>query len=502
MKVNVVIRNRSLTAGRRKFLKYAMTGAVGTSLTIGTTAASSTEQHYSTRVNIVEAGADNTGKESITPILEEHRASDTLFEFPDGEYYMDRQFRFTNFSNVGFVGENATIIPANYHNFDGPQYRLFRMGTADRPGEQLEFRGFEIDQTASETGIRVLNAEVTDGLLVEDVHIRGLHDSGTWGPGLFNIIDPQGTGIVRRFAAPDGGLHVDDTPNSGNMWRGPTGILTNVHHQGSLTYHDCELGGFPDNGLYCSGGSGNISIKGGSFSNSATASVRIGGYRARIEDAEIRVDQPRNRGTHQHGIRLDYCEWTTIEDVSIRLPEPNGYAIRVKNDVNGVSMRRGDILVGPRVNTGIRIDPETGPVYINGTDIEFNGGGNAVQIRGTDAGRVGMQNVSITGDASGSPMYHAIYTSRNNCRFRDLSIDQQGDSNRRGIELNGSDYIVYNCDITASDYPIQINGNEAWIEDCHCTSTDGSASINLSSFAGSDIRLKNNEFPDGVRDSR
>lgn len=487
---------------RRSLLTSASIGLGAALLPLGNVSGSSIEDGYRTVIDLGEEGADREGNESITPILEEHRGDDTLYVFPEGRYYMDSQFRFTDFQNVGIVGYDATLVPATYHDFDGPQFRLFRMGTSDAPGRDLQVEGFRVDQTASDTGIRVLNAEVTDGLFVQDIYINGVHDSGTWGPGLFNITDAGGRGLVRRFRASDGGLHVDDTPNSGNMWRGPTGIVSNLNHVGSLTFEGCVLGGFPDNGLYCWGGTGEVNVRRGWFQNSATASVRIGARRSRIEGAVVRVNRSHGWDTRQHAIRLDYADWANVEDVSIRLPRPNGYALRVMDDVDGLTMRDGDISVGPRVNSGIRLDPEAGPIYINGTDIEFNGGGNAVRILGDDGPHVGIQDLRVTGDASGSPMYYGIYTERNGCRFRGLEIDQRGDDQRRGLELNGVDHLVYECDITATNYPIVINGNEVWIEDTRASATDGSASINLSSAAGPDIRLKNNDFPDGVRDSR
>ena len=489
-------------AGRRGFLKYAGAAAGAAIVPIGTISASQLEDQYRTVIDIVEAGADNEGNESITPILRKHRGNDTLIKFPEGRYAMDSQFRFTNFTNFGLVGYNATLVPANFHDFDGPQYRLFRLGTATYPGRDLRFEGFRVDQTAPDTGIRVINGEVTDGLVVQDIYVNGVHDSGTWGPALFNITDSRGSGLVRRFRASDGGLHVEDTPNHGNMWRGPTGIVSNKHHHGSLTFEGCVLGGFPDNGLYCWGGTGEIRVERGWYQNSATASIRLGARRSRITGAVVRVNRARNRETRQHGIRLDYCDWANVENVSIRLPRPNGYAVRVMDDVGGVSMRNCDVVVGPRTNTGIRIDPDTGPVYISGTDIQFDGGGNAIRILGSNGARVGIQDVKITGDASGSPMYYAIYAERDGGRFRHISIDQRGDADRRGLELNGRDYMVYNCEVVASDYPIVVNGDEAWIEDCYGKTEDGEASINLSSVAGSNIRLKNNNFPDGVRDSR
>ena len=454
-------------------------------------------------IDVTEEGADPEGNESITPVLRELRGNDTLLKFPEGRYYMDSQFRFTNFENFGLVGYDATLVPASYHDFDGPRYRLFRLGTASNPGVDARMEGFRVDQRADNTGIRVISAEVTDGLFVQDIYIHGVHDSGTWGPGLFNVLDPSGTGRVRRFRAFDGGVPTDETPHAGQTSaRGPSGINTNAHSYGHIRYEGCVLGGFPGNGLYAVS-EGRIDVDHGWFQNCQGGSIRLGAPRGSIKHAVVVINRNTNETYRQIPIRIDRANWITIEDVSIRMPRPNGYAIRLMNGVNGASIRDSDVYVGPKVNSGIRIDPETGPTYISNVDIQFDGGGNAIKILGTDAGEVGLQDVRITGDASGSPMRHAIYCERNGARFRYLEVDQRGPSRRRALELNGSDYIVYDSSFHTTNFPIVINGDDVWIGRCYSRAEDDSASVRISSVAGDNIRFgRANEFPNGIIDRR
>ena len=481
---------------------------VGAALSVsGAAAASSDDEQYGnddgqygTVVDVTEAGADNTGEESITPVLREIVDDDTLLKFPEGRYYMDEQLRFTNFENVGFVGEDATLVPANYHEFDGPQYRLFRLGTASRTGRDLRFEGFAVDQTAEHTGIRVINADVEDGLLVKDVSIYGVHDSGTWGPGLFNIHEPGGHGRVECFRAFDGGIHVEDTPNSGNMWKGPTGILVN-NHRGTLVFRDCTLGGFPDTGLYKSTEYGEVDVRGGWFENSDTASIRLSGPRGTIRNAIVVVDENPERATRQHPIRLDYGDSFEIDGVDIRMPEPNGDAIRIMNGVEQASISNTRISIGDRRNSGIRIDPEAGPTAIENVDIDINGSGYAFRILGEDAGEVSLRDVSITGDARGSPIRHTVYCERNDCQFEGLSIDQPGED-RGGLELRGDNYHVDDSDFRTSHIPIVVNGSDnVVIEDSYSESYEDRVSLRILSDSGS-VALSNNDFPGGVRDDR
>ncbi len=471
------------------------------STVVGTAAAHSLGDNYGTVVDIVDAGADSDGGTSITPILRRTAADDTLLKFPPGRYYMDEQFRFTGFENFGLLGNDATLVPANYHEFDGPQYRLFRLGVGDSPGRSLRFEGFTVDQTAPDTGIRVINAEVEDGLVVRDIVVRGRHDSGTWGPGLFNITDPDGSGVVERFTARGGAAWVDETPNAGNLWRGPSGIIANRNHEGTLRFRNCALGAFPDNGLYASGGTGTVVVEGGRYQNSGTASIRLGGRRVVVDGATARVGWNPENYARQDPIRLDYAGWATLKNVTVDVPRPNGIGIAVRNGVDGVTIRNASISMARTPTTGVGISPQVGPSYLEDVEVEMDASGNAIEIRGDSPGEVGLQNVRITGDASGSPLRHAIYCSRDHCQFRGVDIDQTGGEKRRGLELNGRDYLLYDCDFGTTHHPVVVNGDNVWVEDCRFDSYAGYASLKLNDGAGS-IRLKNSSFPDGVADLR
>lgn len=460
------------------------------------------EEQYENVVDVVEAGADPDGNESITPVLRDNVGNDTLLEFPEGRYYMDEQLRFTDFENVGFVGEDATLVPANYHEFDGPQYRLFRLGTSDNPGRDLRFENFEVDQTADDTGIRVISAEVEDGLYVRNVTIHGVHDSGTWGPGLFNVTASDGEGVVEGFHAEDGAVHIDDTPNQGAMWRGATGINVNQHHRGTLVFRNCSLGGFPDNGLYASNETGRIGVDGGRYQNSGTASIRLSGATGKIANATAVVDDDPHESNGQHAIRLDSGDRFELENVTVDVPRPNGDAIRIMNDVENASISNSEITVGDRPNSAVRIDPEVGSATIEDVDIEINGSANAVRILGQDSAEVDLETVRITGDASGTRNRHAIFCERNGCRFVGLSVDQTGGDKRRGLELRGADYLVADSEFATTHTPIVVNGaDDVRIENTYGQAEADGYSLRITSDSGS-VALEGNEFPDGVRDDR
>ncbi|MFC7045297.1 right-handed parallel beta-helix repeat-containing protein [Halobacteriaceae archaeon GCM10025711] len=364
---------------------------------------------YDTVVNVKEVGGDPTGSEPINPVLEEHgRGDDTLLYFPPGRYLMDRQFRFSGFTNYGIYGEDATIVPAPYHKFEGPEYRLFKLGTDYAPGDGLLFQGLTIDQQADATGVRTVQAQVSTRLRVRDIHIVGEHDTGTFGPGLFDVLDPDGWGVVERFRAPDGGAFTNNTP--GSIDTGPTGIIVSPAHDGKLWFRDCELGGFPDNGLYDSIGAGRVIVEGGVYRNSNSASIRIGGDDSAIIGARVIVDENRPEDQNQRGIRLDHGDNLLVKDVNVELVRPNGHAITLKGTgpVGGVDSVRivdSTVQIDNQPSHGIVVYDGAGPTDIVNTQVTINSAGNAILVsEGTrsSSGRVFCQNVTITGTASGT----------------------------------------------------------------------------------------------------
>lgn len=464
----------SFSRSRRRFLQgVAITGAAGVGLasTVGAyhERYGQYEDEYENVVNVVEAGADRTGEEPITPVLEDLRADNTLFVFPEGRYYMDEQFRFTGFENIGFVGDNATLVPANYHDFAGPQFRLFRLGVSYAPGGHLRFEGFDVDQTAPDTGIRVIEASASRTLEVRDITIDGEHDSGTWGPGMFAITEPDGRGIVERFRAPDGGLHTDETPHAGNMWRGPIGIEANTN-VGRLRFTDCELGGFPDNGLYAINEKGTVVVDGGRFKNSNGANVRLGGEGSVIKNASVVVDRTRSYDNSQRGIRLENGDDLHVDDVEVTIssPQPTSHAISVMNTCQRSRIEDATVEIrGDEVNHGIVVSPEAGYSHIVNSEIVHEAaGGYPLWIRDTDKqDRVLVELSEISGEAgvTRSGFRDGIRCGRDNCRFSHVSVDQPGrdGADRNGIAITGDDTVLYKCVFRASQYPYvdQSDGN-------------------------------------------
>ena len=483
--------------------------AAGIGLTSTATASADRYGHYyddyATVVDVTEAGADDTGSESITPVLEKLRDDNTLLVFPEGEYFMDEQFRFTGFDNFGVVGENATLVPADFHEFNGPRYRLFRLGVSSRPGGRVRFEGFDVDQRAPDTGIRTIETYASERLEVRDITVHGQHDSGTWGPGLFNITDPDGRGIVERFRVPDGAAWINNTPNAGNNWRGPIGIEATLN-EGTLTFKNCWVGPFPSNGLYASGGNGKIIVEGGWYWDSNGANVRVGGTHSEIRWPTVEIKSSRPEDTIQRGIRVENGRDFKIRGAAVNItsPMPSSHAISVMNTCESARIEKTTLDIrGEDVNHGIVCSPVSGDTTIVDTTITHEtSGGYPLWIQDSNSsGRVLAEYLTIDGQAGEDGGFRdGIRCERDNCRFNVVDIKQQG---RAGVDRNAivntsADLTIYRSNLRASKYPYIDIGSESLVLDSDLESSSGLEAACLYASCDSPA-FKDNRLVNGIR---
>ncbi|WP_336023447.1 hypothetical protein [Halobellus salinisoli] len=387
-------------------------------------------------LNVVKYGADPTGGESINPVLEElPRDDDTILYFPEGQYLMDDEYRHVGFQGFGLSGDDATIVPDP--EYDGRW--LFKLGTYNQPGDDLYVEGLDFDFTTDHTGLRAVQAQVSDDLLVQDLEVVGQHDSGKFGPFLFDVTDPSGIGSIENVRIPEGGEFSKYTPSDIDV--GPTGIIVSPSHEGKLWVRNCEVGLWPDNGLYCSTDSGRVVVDGGIFKNCNIACIRLSGDYSSIHDATVVVDSHREDDSNQRAIRLDGGAYNWIEDVEIRLSEPNGHAISILNDVEWARIQNTNVTVDGHVPTkAISVSPEAGKIDLINTEIEFNTPGCAFHVKGPsspDADRVSVLKSSITGSGDGTHGRHAVRIERGNGEFDRFDVKQTGTDYRRAIKILG-----------------------------------------------------------------
>lgn len=119
-------------------------------------------------VDLVEAGADPTGRRSVVRTLETHAAEDTLLLLPPGRYLFDRELALEGFERFGLLGHGAVVTAPSREQFPGAAYRLFRFGTASAPGGTLLLDGIRFE-TPDEAGGSLVEAHVDQRLDVRDL---------------------------------------------------------------------------------------------------------------------------------------------------------------------------------------------------------------------------------------------------------------------------------------------------------------------------------------------
>jgi hypothetical protein len=426
------------------------------------------EGDYDQVIDVVEAGADNTGGESIASLVSELADDNTLLKFPEGRYYMDELVRFTGFENFGMVGEDATIVPAPADEYK-TEARMFKFGVYYNPGENLHVEGFNIDYTAPNTGLRAFDLTVTDGLYVENITFEGVHDAGTWGPMHVDIVSSDGYGVIKNVEMPEGGEYTADTPQDAmpSVKWGPTGIILSPYHSGRLDVKDCVIGAFPDNGFYQSALSpGRVVVTGGEYRNSNSANVRLTGEGSGIYNTTFIVDQNRPRDEGQRAIRFDGGD-VEVVNADISLAKANGEAIAMLPSVESMTVKNTSIRVENSTtrdsNDAVSIAEGSGDVTIKGGSIVQNYYGQALQILEGD-GSLTIEDLEITGDASGATGgREAIYCERGGCEFNSLVVDQPGGGNRRALGIFADDVSVVGGEYASTGQPITVDGESVLI---------------------------------------
>lgn len=353
---------------------------------------------------MVQLGADHTGEQSISDVLESEIADRTALYFPRGEYRMETPLSAEGFRNVALVGNRALVRPP--HAYTGS---LFEFGTgSDAAG--LRFEGIDFDLTASNTGARPIHASIQDGLLVRDVTVHGRqdvdHDSMR-----FDVTNESGSGRVEAVRLPDGGSTA--YPN--------TGIYVGEKSVGTLSFVDCHVAGFPDNGLYASPARGSVIVKGGIYANNGISGVRVSG-KSRIENVRVICDSSRNGLENMRGIRLREGSGILV----------NGCTVEMRNVTEsdaGITM--AEWLENATIrDTVVQADADDVPgILAKQPNRRKLGRGRSGRYRIT------FENVRVFGSAANETAISV--DNRHGCQFDHVCIEQRG-SDRDGITLKNS----------------------------------------------------------------
>jgi len=395
------------------------------------------QDRFDAVVDIAAAGANLEGTEPINGIIDDHLGDDTLLYFPAGRYTLD-QLQIHGKSNVGLVAspdEEVTIAPAAPIETIGNHFIDFRSVS------NILLEGLTFDYTEKGYGgaVRVI---ASGDIVVRDLQTRGaLPDQNRNGKHVayrFDVRNPDSTGIVKRIVARDGGH------KGGNG----VGIYVGKDHAGSLTFRDCEIANFPNNGLYASapgqtldgytGANGIVHVEGGSYENNNIANVRIGSTGSTVRDVTVVVDKvppsPSPNKLNVRGIRLREREDLLVENCEIEIGANagEGFGAISYHPQHGTSTVR---------NTEIRVDRDDYSA-ISATD--SSNGGTEAPLR--------FDHVTVTGTATGGAAVEIA--DRSETEFQNCRIEQSG-ADRNGIVLiNSRNCLVADSTIRVTGEPI------------------------------------------------
>jgi len=369
-------------------------------------------------VNLATEGADQSGTRETADYFEDHLQDGNLVYLPPGRYQVGRTV-VADGGSVGVVGENATIVPP-----DGFDSTLFAFGHPD-PLSAVRVEGVTFDFRAENTGARPMFAIAEDRIVAREIAVKGEVDVAQ-DQFRFDVTDPEGTALVEDVRLPDGASEPS-----------VTGIEVGDQNHGDLTFVDCHVAGFPDNGLYANPPEGEVSVLGGYYLNNGISGVRIETKDASVvRGVHVRCDERSGSGQNMRGIRLRSGESLLVEDCLVEMLE-------VTSSDGGIvfSSELGSATVQ---NCQVRVDADG----INAIRIKSPGDGT------TEAAHHGpfrCENVFVTGNAAGGAAVSAA--NRQGCEFSNLCVHQPGER-RDGIVAQDVSGEVHDSYVSVTGRPL------------------------------------------------
>ncbi|MFC4549167.1 MULTISPECIES: twin-arginine translocation signal domain-containing protein [Halorussus] len=367
-------------------------------------------------VNVVQAGADATGKKPIDSVLNRELRDGTLFVFPDGRYAIDG-FDVSGSPRVGMVAaEGATPMLVPTTSAPNTEHTLLEATSV----KAFLFDGFVLDFRRKGYGGRVF--AMTDGpLTVRNVRTLGKYPRKSIGFH-FAVRDRGSDGLIQNVVAPQGGRPGGES----------VGMFVDRRHAGDLLVRNCHLERFPNNGLYASApggdgglpiGRGRVRVHGGYYRNNNISNVRLGGEGSEARGVTVAVDEvPPHNELNARGVLLQNGRNLLVEDCKIVIGKKAGYSL-------GAVVFHEDAATATIRNTQIVMDRDDLPA--------INARKPARNLSGATGAN--FQNVSITGTASGGRT--VVVENRDGTRVRDCKFVQSGDD-RSGIVFSRSDDCV------------------------------------------------------------
>ncbi len=402
---------------------------------------------FDTIVEAVDLGADPDGEDSATFLFEEHVEDETLLAFEPGTYRIG-PVEVSSQTHLGLVNtgnDPVRFVPTDGDCQGGHPY-LFFDGVSD-----LLLENITLDFNNTDSGGPVhlfleghstIRNVTCEGACANQIAVMRVE-----------VRDSAGSALIDSLEA----KNIDENQTL-------TGVYVSDHHAGELTFQNCNLESFSDNGLYASapggpeGEDGEVNVIGGTYRNNNIANVRLGSTGSKAEDVTVVVNSetPGYGQLNARGIRLRNRSGQTIENCDITFEE--GAA-----DSFGGVVFHGRNSGGLVKDTTIRIQRDDVPAI------------RAFPDENPGNGRPEFENVVITGTASGNVT--ATFEGRDETEFRNCTIVQTGDD-RDGIAWSDcADCRIVDSHIHVTGTPIDLHDSSVTIEDTTIITPNGREEI-------------------------
>ncbi len=350
-------------------------------------------------VNMVkDAGADPTGKEDVSPLIQRELRDETLLFFPQGTYKMNSQIRRAGNKDMGIIGNNAVMkhgiveaidgFDVTKGEFHGPAQH-FKIGVPDNPHRgKFVFGGFVFDWRGKNEGIQILNHHTAGTSIVQNVRQRGMHSLGCQGAFRLDPVTEEAAILGRRLDIRFGGKTYQKTINSRDTYDGgpyagrswaTSGITMHPRTQGTLRLEEVMCGGWPDNGIYVIGGhpdkgDGTVEVINCIAANSQASNIRIGGENSKIIGCKVIIDQAFGEEFYheQRPIRIDdgTC---TVRNTRIIQRQPTGWSLTVLHGVQNATIQNVSVEIFNQPQLALVVSDEVGKCTVDGFSVQTKG---------------------------------------------------------------------------------------------------------------------------------
>lgn len=372
-------------------------------------------------VNMQEAGADPTGEEDVSPIIEDELRDGALLVFPQGRYKMNSQVARRGGRDMGLIGQNAVLTHGRVDDIKGfnvtegefeGKAQHFKIGNGtDAPHYgKFVFGGFIADWRRENSGMQILNHHTIGESVVRNIKQVGMHSLGCQGPFRLNPASEPARIRASNLDIRHGGLTFQKTINDretrslgGDFGRSlaTSGITMHPQTRGFLRVENSLVGGWPDNGIYCVGGNktqtGTVEVVGCVAANSHPSNIRIGGDGSLIKGCTVVVDKQFGEYYFsQRPVRIDNGS-CRMENTRILQKNPTGWGVTVQHAVKDARLKNIYLEQHNKPQLALVIDDTVG--YCSVKDFEIVTRGFSASTPALIRGRGDeMVDVSINGE--------------------------------------------------------------------------------------------------------